>query len=109
MLIVINKSVLTVVLAQTPPGGPPLDFIHRILSLIAIMVFVKGAFSLAAGIGLLMREGWGRILALVMGCVSLLSLPFGTAIGIYTLWVLMSQNAEHEYRELREQAAHVPA
>jgi hypothetical protein len=39
-----------------------------------------------------------------MGCISLLNIPFGAALGIYTLWVLISQTGEQEYRMLSEQA-----
>jgi hypothetical protein len=45
--------------------------------------------SVIAGIGLLMRKEWGRILALVVGILSLIDIPFGTALGVYTIWVLM--------------------
>ena len=45
--------------------------------------------SVIAGIGLLMRKEWGRILALVVGILSLIDIPLGTALGAYTIWVLM--------------------
>jgi hypothetical protein len=32
--------------------------------------------------------------------VALLSVPIGTAIGIYTLWVLLPAQSEGEYRAL---------
>lgn len=45
--------------------------------------------GLAAGWGLLKRRWWSRILALIIGAVNLLNVPFGTALGVYTIWVLM--------------------
>ncbi|MGH9814978.1 MAG: hypothetical protein ACRD6I_02770, partial [Candidatus Acidiferrales bacterium] len=59
-----------------------------------------GAASIAAGYGLMQREPWGRTLALVMGLLALLSVPFGTALGIYTLIVLLPARSEAEYRQL---------
>ena len=44
--------------------------------------------GLIGGIGLLMRKAWARILLLIVGALQLLSIPFGTALGIYTLWAL---------------------
>ena len=45
--------------------------------------------SVIAGIGLLMRKEWGRIVAIVVGMISLIDIPLGTALGAYTIWVLM--------------------
>jgi hypothetical protein len=48
--------------------------------------------SILAGAGLLQRREWGRILALVVGILSLIDIPFGTALGVYTLWALMNDD-----------------
>lgn len=80
-------------------GGPPF-FVPPLLSIIAIVLLVKAAVGLAAGFGLLQRQDWGRVLAIVVGVVSLFNIPFGTALGIYTLWVLVSPNADTEYKAL---------
>jgi len=50
--------------------------------------------------GLLEREPWARTLALVLGFLSLFKVPVGTALGIYTLWVLLPAQSEQEYRRL---------
>jgi hypothetical protein len=41
--------------------------------------------------GRALRAGrpWGRAAALVLAVLNLFLLPFGTAVGVYTLWVLM--------------------
>ena len=51
----------------------------------------------AAGYGLLKRMAWGRVLGLVMGALSLLSVPIGTAIGVYALWALTRPEAEEAF------------
>jgi hypothetical protein len=45
--------------------------------------------GLIAGIALLMRRRWARILALIVGAFDLIDIPFGTALGIYSFWVLL--------------------
>ena len=49
--------------------------------------------GLLAGYGLLKRRSWGRLLALIVGVLNLMNFPLGTALGVYTLWVLMQQGA----------------
>ena len=80
------------------PGVP--FFVHGIVSSIGLVFVVAAILGLAAGWGLLQREPWARMLAIVLGVLNLFDLPFGTAIGIYTLWVLLPGESEREYREL---------
>jgi hypothetical protein len=44
--------------------------------------------GLIAGIGLLRGKKWARVLGLIVCILSLLSIPLGTALGIYGIWVL---------------------
>lgn len=43
--------------------------------------------TLIAGIGLLSRKSWATLFALIMGCLKLFSFPFGTAMGVYSIWI----------------------
>ena len=85
---------------RDPNGGPP-EFLTPLLSVIAIILLAKAACGFIAGYGLLQRERWGRVLALVMAFISLFTnIPFGTALGIYTMWVLLPAESEEEYEVL---------
>ena len=46
--------------------------------------------SIIAGAGLLGKRSWARILTLILGALQLFNIPFGTALGIYTFWVLLN-------------------
>ena len=55
-----------------------------------IPIFIIAIFAiptLIAGIGLLMRKSWAMLFSLVVGCLKLFSFPFGTALGIYSIWI----------------------
>jgi zinc-ribbon domain len=80
------------------PGVP--FFIHGLVSGIGFVFLISAILGLAAGWGLLQRESWARTLAIVLGVLNLLDPPFGTALGVYTLWVLLPSQCEREYREL---------
>ena len=54
--------------------------------------------SIAGGIGLLMRQGWGRILAIVNAVLSLFAVPIGTVIGALIL-VYLFRPEVREYFE----------
>lgn len=67
---------------------------------IGIFVALLAALSFVTGYGLLNVRPWARLLALVLGCISLLHPPFGTALGVYTLIVLLPANAADEYQRI---------
>jgi hypothetical protein len=80
-------------------GAPeaPTAFLRPLLSVIGILVLAKAACGFVAGWGLLQREPWARVIALVLGFISLFNVPFGTAVGVYTLWVLLPAQSQQEY------------
>jgi hypothetical protein len=82
-----------------PPdmANAPVGFLRPLLSVIAILVVVKAGVGFVAGWGLLQRESWSRIVVLVLAFISLFHIPFGTAIGVYTMWVLLPGESQEEY------------
>jgi len=66
----------------------------NILSIIA--VFLGGLFfllsipGLLAGIGLLQYRQWARILTIVLAFFGIFNIPIGTALSVYTFWVLFN-------------------
>jgi hypothetical protein len=86
-----------------PPGAP--IFVHDILRFVTMLLIAGGVLGIAAGWGLLDRQRWARTLSIVLACFALLLfIPFGTLLGIYTLWVLLPARAEEEYRQISRPA-----
>jgi len=82
------------------------DFAFTILpglfSILCVMFLIFATLRFIAGWGLLKLERWGRVFALVMAFLDLLHVPFGTALGIYTLYVLLPDAAGDEYRQMSQ-------
>jgi hypothetical protein len=72
-------------------GMAILGVIGVVVLIVALVLSIPG---LIAGIGLLNFRPWARILAIVISALDLLHVPFGTALGIYGLWVLLSPEGE---------------
>ena len=81
-----------------PPEVP--DFVPTLLQVIGVSLLGVAGLGIGAGWGLLERRPWARMLAIVLGCLGLIDMPFGTALGIYTLWVLLPAKSEEEYRQM---------
>jgi hypothetical protein len=66
------------------------------LSGIALVVklIVFFVLNLLSGWGLQRRRRWGRILAIIVACISLIYFPIGSAVGAYALWVLFNKETE---------------
>jgi hypothetical protein len=58
---------------------------------------VTAFLAFLVGFSLLRRKPWGRVLGIVVAILSLLKFPVGTALGIYTLWVLVPAESAMEY------------
>jgi hypothetical protein len=62
----------------------------------ALVVFLLAISlpGLITGIGLLKLQPWARIVGIVLAAINLINIPFGTALGIYGLWVLLNKDTE---------------
>src|SRR5207248_105794 len=91
--------------SRSGPEGIPI-FVHPFIVMFGVISIAKAAGGFLAGWGLLNRQPWARMLAIVLGVISLFfHIPFGTALGIYTLWVLLPAHSEEEYENYRRTSA----
>jgi hypothetical protein len=63
-------------------------------------LLILAAGGVCVGLGLMQRRPWARAAAIILGVLAILHPPFGTALGIYTLWVLLADEHGDEYRFL---------
>lgn len=84
-----------VAIGHNPGAQIALPIIAIIGSVIALFLLILSVPSIIAGIGLLYFKPWARIFALVISVLHLFNIPIGTALGIYGLWVLLSQEGQH--------------
>jgi hypothetical protein len=75
--------------ADAQAGAAILGTIGGIVSFFIALVSVP---SIIAGVGLLKFRDWARTLTIVISILNLISIPFGTAVGIYGLWVLFNKD-----------------
>ena len=87
--------------SQTPHAP---QFLHMIFMVLGMLVLAKAALELFAGWGLLKHAPWARILTIVAAFLGLLNIPFGTALGIYSLWVLLPAQSERDYAQFAQNA-----
>ena len=89
------------------PNGPPPEvtiWLRPLLTCVGWLILAIAATGFFTGWGLLQREEWARTVALVVGFVALLRIPLGTALGVYTLWVLLPKQSDDEYKALAQAA-----
>lgn len=97
VLLVVANTLFPHIHEMGAPREVPTEFLTPILTIIGIVILAKAAVGFIAGWGLIQRESWGRVIALVLAFISLFNIPFGTAIGVYTLWVLLPGPSQKEY------------
>ena len=66
---------------------PLVALVGTVLMMAALILSLPG---IAAGFGLMTYRPWARLLTVVLSLLHLFNFPFGSALGIYGLWVLLS-------------------
>lgn len=75
-------------------------FLLPLISIFGIVILGYAIAGIIAAWGLFQRLRWARTLALLVAFLSLIEFPFGTALGIYTLWALLPADSAAEYNEM---------
>jgi hypothetical protein len=69
--------------------------------IVGFSVTVAGSISILGilgGIGLLTFQSWARVLTIIVSAISCLNIPFGTLIGVYSIWVLAQDETKMLFR-----------
>jgi hypothetical protein len=61
---------------------------------LAVMAIIWGVIHVVVGVPLRRRQAWARLVALMLGSVDLVLLPYGTALGVYAMWVLLNEKGK---------------
>jgi hypothetical protein len=61
---------------------------------LAFIAMLWGAAHVVVGLPLRRYAPWSRLIALMLGSVDLLLLPYGTALGVYALYVLLNEKGK---------------
>jgi hypothetical protein len=77
-------------------------WLGSLLPLVATYTVLVATLALLVGYSLLTRRLWGRTLAIIVGILTLLKPLLGTALGIYTLWVLAPSASGAEYEAIAD-------
>jgi hypothetical protein len=78
----------------------PLERMPWLIPIVTAALLVRSLLCVVAGVALLRRASWARVFALVVSFLMLIHPIFGTALGIYTLWVLLPALSGQEYERL---------
>jgi hypothetical protein len=87
------------VTAHDPDAAIAIPILGGIGAFVFILLLVLSLPGIIAGFGLLQFRPWARALTIILSVFELMSVPLGTALGIYGLWVLLSTGSEPLFRE----------
>ena len=69
-----------------------IEIVPFVLVCVAFLMFLISVVGIIAAVGVLGRKKWGRVLMLVISFFHLFSIPVGTALGGYSIWVLLNDD-----------------
>jgi hypothetical protein len=85
-----------------PPVMPL--WMGAMVPVVATASVIGAVLAAFVGFSLLQRKPWGRTLAIVVSILALFRFPLGTALGIYTLWVLAPSYSGMEYEAIADRS-----
>jgi hypothetical protein len=66
-------------------------FTALVFTTLAVIAILWGAAHIIVGVPMRRRTPWARLVGLMLGSVDLVLLPYGTALGVYALYVLLHE------------------
>ena len=87
-------GIVGMVAQEQPDAQVAVPILGGIGVVVAVILTVLSLPGLVVGIGLTKFRRWARIGGVVLSALNLLNFPFGTALGAYGLWVLLSKESE---------------
>ena len=77
-----------------PDAATAVPIVGAVGIFVVSFLVISSLPGVIVGIGLYQRRTWGRIGGIVLSILELIMFPFGTLLGVYGLWVLLSKETE---------------
>lgn len=74
-----------------------LDIVPFILVIVGVVMLIISVIAIIGSVGLMRKKEWGRITLLIVSVFNLMHVPLGTALGVYTLWVILNEEIVRMY------------
>ena len=90
---------LVIVIELATPAANSISTFWMMFGVLAfvVLLFLVGLLPLAVGYALKKRKGWAKPLGLGLAVISLINIPVGTALGIYTIKFFRSEGGARFY------------
>lgn len=80
-----------------PDAQVVFGIIAKVVMVVLVVLSIPG---IIAGIGLMKRKEWARILTLIISVLDLVNFPIGTAVGVYSIWTLVQPEAIEQFKSI---------
>jgi hypothetical protein len=92
----LGVGAVALIASGTPGGGGQMaaGLTAFAFAALAVIAMLWGIAHVVVGMPLRRRKPWARLAALMLGSIDLVLLPYGTALGIYALWVLLNERGK---------------
>lgn len=83
------------------PDGPdvPTSLAAAVFFGLAVLFAAWAGVLALVGWAIRAHRGWARLAALVLAVVNLFVIPFGTALSVYTAWVLLQADGKQAFED----------
>lgn len=89
LMLVALMAILLAGLGMVVYDPQAMFIIWTILPAMGIIIGIFSLLGIIGGIGIFARKGWARILVLIISAINIVNFPLGTALGVYSIWVLV--------------------
>lgn len=90
-------GIVGMVAHHEPDARIAIPILTLVGGIIFLLLIITSLPAIVTGVGLLRLASWSRLVGIVLSILHLFSIPFGTALGIYGLWVLLSRETVSLY------------
>src|SRR6267143_1247368 len=88
---------VTIPFGVSGPDAPPAALFAIVGIIVFVFMLVLTIPPFVAGYGFLKRKQWSKVAGVISACLALLSVPMGTALGVYTFWFLFGAKDREMY------------
>jgi hypothetical protein len=90
----LGAGAVAIIASGSRPASFAASFTAAAFTTLAVIAILWGLAHVAVGVPLRRHQYWSRLGGLMLGSIDLVLLPYGTALGVYALWVLLNQDAK---------------